>query len=271
VTELGPHLLGRKPSPPDERDWKLARFLASDGTLRDSAVAELKLTIRGYVDKRYVGPPLPGSHWAKALALLAQINAPVPIPSDEVVWVDPESVLDQGDYGTCVGNGWAQWGNTLPIDDRFVEKDARAIYYEATVIDGDPDDPDAPGGGQQGATVRAGVKAMKNRGRLAAYAFAASVSEVQTWLRAHGPVVIGSDWFDGMFSPDTKGYVKPTGSVAGGHCYVAIGDLPAEGALLFLNSWGEGWGLGGRFKMKLADFSILLGNQGEACATLELA
>jgi hypothetical protein len=187
------------------------------------------------------------------------------------VWEDPEAVLDQGAYGTCVGNGWAQWGNTLPIDAKLVEKDARSIYYQATIFDGQPDDPDKPGGGQQGSNVRSGAKAMQKRGNLVSYAFAASITEVRAWLRNKGPVVFGTDWTHDMFNPDPNGYVAPTGAVAGGHCYIALGDLPGEGAIEFLNSWGPGWGLGGRFKMKVADAETLFGQQGEACVAVETA
>jgi hypothetical protein len=273
MTEIGPHLLGRIASPPDERDWKLGDFLASDDQVVAHAVTLLKGTIRGYHDRRYPNPPTRGSNWGKALALLAQIApapAPTPPPSGVVEWQDGEDVLDQGNYGTCVGNGWAQWGNTNPVDDRFTEKDARAIYYEATVIDGQPDDPDAPGGGQQGSTVRSGAKAMQHRKRLGSYAFASSVNEIIAFVKAHGPVVCGTDWTSAMFNPQASGFVYPNGSVEGGHCYLLIGYDPDKRAFEFLNSWGASWGKNGRFYMAVDDFAKLLAAQGEACAAVEL-
>src|SRR5574337_1891017 len=121
------------------------------------------------------------------------------------------------------GNGWAQWGNTEPTADTYVESDARAIYYEATVIDGSPDNPDSPGGGQQGSTVRSGAKAMQNRGKLKNYAFTSSLDTAIKWVQAQGPVVVGSDWTNDMFTPDANGLVRPTGAVVGGHCYLKIG------------------------------------------------
>jgi hypothetical protein len=199
--------------------------------------------------------------------------SPQPSPQPEptsVVWSDNEPVLDQGDYGTCVGNGWADWGNTNPIDDHYTEKDARAIYYEATVLDGSPDDPDAPGGGQQGATVRSGAKAMKNRGRLNAYAFASSIDEIRQYVMTQGPLVAGTDWTSGMFEPAADGLVTPTGEVEGGHCYLLLGYSPDDDEFLFLNSWGENWGIGGYFWMKAIDFAQLLQAQGEAVAAVEL-
>ena len=286
AADLGPHLLGRIPSEPDDRDYKLADFLASDQSLRDQAVALLKRTTRGYVDSRYSAPPTRSSNWYKALALLAQIGpspapTPPPAPSGAVSWKDADPVLDQGQYGTCVGNGWSQWANTEPVNDNYTEgmghdptkggPYARSVYYESTVIDGQPDNPDAPGGGQQGSQVRSGAKTMQNRKRLSAYAFAATVDDALTFLKTKGSVVCGTDWTSDMFDPDADGVIKPTGSVEGGHCYLMIGYDPATDLIEFLNSWGSSWGKGGRFYMHKADFEKLFSQQGELCAAVELA
>lgn len=274
-TTFGPHLLGRRPSAPDARDFRLEAFLALGVGASDPLDDALAV--------------LNASHAAKATKLwctvaTARIKAvspappsppspdpmPTPAPTADVIWADPHAVLDQGNYGTCVGNGWAQFGNSDPVEDNFSEKDARAIYYEATVIDGQPDNPDAPGGGQQGSTVRSGAKAMVNRGRIKAYAFANSTDTITAWLRSSGPVVVGTDWTNDMFYPDAQGFVAPSGGVAGGHCYLLIGVSADGNVYTFLNSWGSSFGLGGRFKMKVSDFAGLLANQGEACTAVEL-
>lgn len=294
---LGPHLLGRIPSPPDERDFKLERFLnvattqlsnAQIQTLIENAINDhLKLTTVGYAGHSLAWQNRTTTQWYQGLDLLTQAyNAlgstppPPPPPTGDVTYADNEAVLDQGQFGTCVGNGTAQFLNTDPIDDKYTEgmgqsatnggPYARALYYEATVNDGSPDDPNSSGGGQQGASVRSGMKALKNRNRIGAYAVAASLDDIKTWLHSgKGPLVVGTDWMNDMFNP-TNGYVKPTGGVAGGHCYLLVGDLASEGAFLFQNSWGASWGLKGRFKMKYADFQTLLNQQGEAWAAVEL-
>jgi hypothetical protein len=199
--------------------------------------------------------------------------SPTPTPGGVPAWDDP-IVLDQGQYGTCVGNGWAGWGDSAPIQDNFQEKDARAIYYEATVIDGSPDNPDAPGGGQQGSTVRSGAKAMQNRGLLTAYAFSQKLADVDEWINNHGPVVFGSDWTNDMFNPDHNGFIVPTGGVAGGHCYLLLDKLDDGSGYLFRNSWGTGWGLSGNFKMTADSVQKLLtgiDSPGEACMAAEVA
>jgi len=258
MTDIGPHLLGRIPSPPDARDWQLERFLSTDPV--DVAYAAL---MKANVAKAT-------KNWATAvMPLLGHSPAPPPpppVPSGAVEWADVEAVLDQGNYGTCVGNGWAQWGNTNPVDDKYIETDARAIYLEATGYDGAKDYTY-----QVGSTVRSGAKAMSARKRLTAYAFASTTDAITAWVQKNGPVVCGTDWLENMFDPDPNGFVPVSGSVAGGHCYLLHGYDPNQQAYKFLNSWGTSWGLKGHFYMRVVDFAKLLSQQGEACVALEVA
>lgn len=278
MAEIGPHLLGRIPSPPDDRDYQLENFLfqaprrtVDPPTVAASVRDHLKKTTVSYTKwASTVYNDVTTTHWYKAFDGLNQIIGVTPPPPGNVEWHDPDAVLDQGDQGTCVGHGVAQWGNTDPVNDHYTHTDAQHLYYEATVLDGSPDDPFVPGGGQQGATVRSGMKALYNRKRLNTYAVTYTVDSVRQWLQTKGPVVFGTDWENDMFYPDSNGYIKPTGGYAGGHCYLAVGDLASENAIKFLNSWGSGWGLGGYFKMKTADVQTLLNAQGEAWTAVEL-
>lgn len=276
-TEINAKLLGRIPSTPDERDYPLSLFLGN-GTALDNALNSMNHSML---------VPKVVKVWAKLATQAIESATPAPpaptptptppTPTGLILWDDADTVLDQGNYGTCVGNGWANYGNTLPIDDRFDEKDARAIYYEATILDGQPDDPDAPGGGQQGATLRSGAKAMKNRKRLGAYAFAENLSVMLEWLDTKGPVVVATDWLHAMFTPDANGLVIPGGPVDGGHCYAAVGHWVEEKRIVFQNSWGAEWGItvgnhAGRFTMTESDFQDLcFGGNGEVCTAVELA
>jgi hypothetical protein len=256
MTRYGPHLLGRKPSPRDHRDFKLARFIAQDPL--DRTLAQLVASTCTHISVK---------RWATLVTSRLTSLPPPPAPpqptADDVVWLDSDAVLDQGDTPHCVGFGWAQWGNTAPVDDGFANADGNAIYYECKVVDKET-------GQENGSTVRSGAKAMQARGRLSAYAFAASADEAHEFVRTIGPIVVGTEWTHGMFEPDAGGFVRPTGEIAGGHCYLLVGDLPKEGALLFQNSWGATWGMNGRFKMKYADFAHIFQRNGEACAAVEL-
>jgi hypothetical protein len=166
-----------------------------------------------------------------------------------------------------VGFGWAAWGNTAPVEDTYQNADGNAIYYDAKVIDGEPK-------AEDGSSVRSGAKAMQNRKRLSAYAFASSIDQVVEWLTNHGPVVFGTNWTNDMFTKDADGFVHPTGSVAGGHCYTAIGYHPAKvlgnGKTVEAIEYDNSWGTWGRFFMTVEDAAKLLASQGEACLTLEL-
>jgi hypothetical protein len=257
VSDVGPQLLGRKPSPPDPRDFKLSAFLEASvsGDPLDLALATLLAS---------PGPAKATKLWAQAATDRIKSVSPPPAPPpppQPTVWNDPAPTLDQGQTGHCVGFGWSQWGNTDPVNDNYADSDGHAVYYEAKVVDGEP-------GAEDGSTVRSGAKAMQNRGRLQVYAFAGNAAEAQAWMVAHGPVVLGTDWYDSMFNPDPNGFVAPTGTVAGGHCYLLIGD--ENDAAVLLNSWGANWGEGGRFRMKWDDLEKLLAANGEACASVEI-
>ncbi len=246
------HLLGRV-YVPDGRDWRLERLM----TLVEPADNLLQMTLQELIDGTTYF-----SKWSDFLALWRWVKQRRHPADSTPVWEDLIQ-LDQGQTGHCVGFGWSGWGNSAPIEDRYQNSDAHALYYQCKVIDGEP-------GKENGSTVRSGALAMRARGQLAAFAFATTLGEIDHWIDAQGPVVVGTDWTNDMFNPDANGFVRPTGSLAGGHCYLILDKVDQEDAYLFENSWGLSWGQQGRFKMKRADFDSLLGNNGEACCGLEI-
>lgn len=270
MPEIGEHLLGRKPSPPDSRDYRLANF-AEIGTEESSltpgeelalAIKELQLTTVGY--KRWAATQyndVTKTHWWQALNHLTKAGGYVPpTPVTNKTW-RAEFQLDQEDTPHCVGFGWAGWSNAEPIENHYINDDGHAIYYETKVIEGDP-------GGENGAYPRDGAEAMRARGRLNTYAFATSMDDIINHLRTKGTVGVGTDWTYDMFNPDSNGFVKPTGQNAGGHWYLLYG-IDGD-VLLFKNSWGTQWGDNGSFRMTIPDFADLMERQGEAIASVEL-
>lgn len=70
------------------------------------------------------------------------------------------------------------------------------------------------------------------------------IATITTWLLDVGPVVVGSNWYTGMDTPDEQGVIHATGSIRGGHAYLVRGilTLPSLGTLFVVrNSWGP-WG-----------------------------
>jgi len=290
--DLGPHLLGRVPSEPDARDHKMGEKLkalqdaeapAPDDSLIDKtfrqAIEEGYFTawrsmyavwrwIKDWIKRNPPQPPEPQPEPGPV--------PPAPPTPDQKVW-SLNAQLDQGQTPHCVGFGWSAWGNCEPTLDAFDNDYAHGLYYEIKrTIDHAPEE-NVPVDQQQGTSVRAGAKAMKNRGRIVEYVFAApgaqGITEINEWLLNHGSVVMGTVWLRQMFSPDANGYVTVSGADMGGHCWLLLGyDKVADEYSAADNSWGEGWGIKGRFKLRGADFRKLYAYPDtEACAALEVA
>nr|WP_159104443.1 C1 family peptidase [Plantactinospora sp. BB1] len=255
----GPQLLGRLYRP-DPRDWDIPRLLE---------IAEPAESIRQMTVEQVLTETPYFSDWRAYLVFWRWLRSqrqptttPAPSRDRAPAW-ELTVQLDQGQTGHCVGFGWAGWVDAMPVAGTYQNADGHALYYEAKVIDGEP-------GKENGSTVRSGALAVRERGRLAAFAFARTTAEIDEWIDNQGSIVVGTAWTADMFNPDENGFVKPTGAGAGGHCYLMLDRIESEDAYLFQNSWGTAWGWGGRFKMKRGDFDGLLQDQGEACCAVEL-
>lgn len=174
----------------------------------------------------------------------------------------PGPVLDQGSEPQCVGFAWRQWLYTSPTRTKDGPS-APEIYRNAQRVD------EWPGEDYGGTSVRAGAKIMESSGRLVEYVWATGVGELRDWLLTRGPVVLGTNWHQLMFETNEVGFVIPAGHVVGGHAYLAIGYSDRLDAYRCINSWGSGWGQGGRFWVGAADMDNLLRADGEACAAIE--
>jgi hypothetical protein len=167
--------------------------------------------------------------------------------------------------GTCVGHGWAHRRNAAPIRAALDHADALAIFRYAQNVD------PWPGAWPEydGTSVLAGAKAMQYFKWVTVYRWATTVDDILAAVSQEGPVVMGTWWTNDMFEPDARGFIRPTGDDAGGHCWIIRGINVRSRYVVATNSWGTGWGLNGDFKMTWADLGTLFAREGEACVPTE--
>lgn len=177
-------------------------------------------------------------------------------------------VLDQGVEGACCGFGVTNELRFRPVpvnglDDVFARE---KIYWLAQHTDS------LPGGSYPGAdpryegtSVLDAVKAAQTLGYYTEFRWAMSEPEMCLGVGYLGPAIIGVDWYQGMFTPDTGGYLHRTGGIAGGHCILVKGVNVRSGFYTVYNSWGPGWGDHGTAKISRPDMAALLAADGECC------
>jgi hypothetical protein len=197
------------------------------------------------------------------------LNYPAPRAEVQrsVLWGHHAPVLNQGDISACTGNATAQLINTDPFtparkNGYLTEADALKLYELATTLDDCPGSypPDDTGSSGQ-AVAQAGVQLGYFSGFNHAFGFDHFGAALQLQ-----PVIVGTNWMQGMFTPDSNGFVTPTGDIVGGHEYLALGiDYDAQ-KVTFLNSWSDSWGQQGRFFMTFDSFTQLLNSGGDAVA-----
>jgi hypothetical protein len=158
----------------------------------------------------------------------------------------------------------ANWLSCLPIrtivDTPVWEDD---VYHWAQLVD------EWPGEDYDGTSVRAGFQVLQTQGHIKNYVWAQSEYDIFDFVASTGPVVMGTNWYDGMFDPDSAGVLNLTGAVVGGHAWLLYG-VTAD-FYLMQNSWGL-WGLpGGTAKIRRADVARLLQEDGEAGAGVEVS
>jgi hypothetical protein len=172
-------------------------------------------------------------------------------------------ILDQGATSSCVGHGWRAWLNGAPIRQVGGPRPLD-IYHSAQDVD------EWEGSAYEGTSVRAGAKVLAARGYIASYVWAFDEATMRKWLLGgKGGVVIGVNWYSEMFRPDAKGFVRPSGPLAGGHCVWVRGYNRPRDAYRIQNSWNSTWGDNGQAWIQSADMARLIGENGEVCCGIE--
>lgn len=267
IENVGPHLLGRKPMPRDDRDYLLADFLDAYKRISASGAVTADSTLQQLVDEGL------WKVWHDTYAIWAYVKtlisrpsptppAPSPAPMGVVTW-QHGPISDQGQTGHCVGFTGLDWGNCAPINDQWPNGVGDDIYYECKVIDGEPH-------AEDGSNSRSLCKALKARGRVGAYAFAASADEAVAYIEQHGPVGIGVDWYNRMFEPASGAYILDlSGGIAGGHEIMLNGYDRDTRLFTLVNHWGVEWADQGCAYLRHDDLDRLLALGGDCWAALE--
>lgn len=179
---------------------------------------------------------------------------------------------NQGNTPQCVAYSWCHWlaaGPITQIDSRSRFKDGKPV--DPTLLYRMAQDNDEwAGNDYDGTSVRAGAKVLKNNNYIHSYYWAWRVDEVVNALLTLGPVVVGTNWTEGMFYPSEEGIIKPTGRIAGGHAYLLDGVNMTKGLIRIKNSWGKEWGNKGFAYISLHDMNTLIKANGEACIAKEI-
>ena len=185
-------------------------------------------------------------------------------------------IMDQGELGSCTGNGIAGCIN-------FIQKGFMAsrlfIYYNERVIEGTVDQ-------DAGANIRDGIISVVQQGVCSeevvpydisqfavqpsqeAYAAALkdvvteylalnTIADIKNCLAQGFPVVCGITVFESFESAQvaTTGIVpmpEESEQILGGHCIKIVGYDDVNQRVICANSWGTGWGEFGYFTLPYA-------------------
>jgi hypothetical protein len=294
---IGPHLLGRKKPPPEEvakrapyqmRDYLDGKLTTepADTSWLERPISDLIgqtwkffLQIWALLKQQKPGPQPPTPPTPEPPGPTPPTPTPPPDDTEPVDWHDAQQ-LDQGDTGHCVGFGCTQWENAEPVPNDLADQDGHDLYYLAKSIE--LGRKAVQGKDEDGTYVHDGAKALQQMGRIANYLWATKVEDITAWVRSQGPVVVGTDWYQQMFYPTAKTFLlKPTGGVAGGHCWMIVGHYPAgskgvegqtfsDDTFRMQNSWNTTWGSDGYAYITATNLAKLMADEGEAMTGLEL-
>lgn len=167
--------------------------------------------------------------------------------------------LDQGQEGACVGFSGAHVMSTTPRahNPRYGQQDAEDLYHAAQQND------QWPGENYEGSSVLGGMQALKVEGRIDSYHWCTTLTEALHAVSYLGPLQIGVNWYNDMFEPDAKGFLRVSGKLAGGHAICVGGISVDKQAVLLYNSWGKSWGNNGNAWLAFEDLDTLLHQDAE--------
>jgi hypothetical protein len=133
------------------------------------------------------------------------------------------------------------------------------VYKRAQQLD------EFPGEFYDGSSVLGGIKAGVEKKWYKEYRWAFGEDDLALAVGWHGPAVLGINWYSDMMTSDSKGVIKPTGTLEGGHAILCTGISIKKGLYRLHNSWSREWGIDGDCFISREDMAKLLKMKGEAC------
>lgn len=185
-------------------------------------------------------------------------------------WRGQRRRLDQGSVGACVGFTGANWMGHYPIYDPVIDETGMDLYNECKKIDGFPN--------MEGTSDRYLAKVLVEQGRIERYLWATSSEQLWQWVMLTGPVMVGTNWYESMFNPDSQHRLWIHGAVAGGHEWLIkgavtkklLGDTAKHDYYRMRNSWGNMWGDNGEAWVERSVVDrLVFQEQGDALGAVE--
>jgi hypothetical protein len=173
---------------------------------------------------------------------------------------------NQGNTPQCVGYAWAHWLEDGPVPQSGIGPiiPPKVIYENAQRVD------EWAGENYDGTSVRGGVKYLQSVGKVSSYYWGFNLTTLINSVLNLGPVVVGTNWYNGMFYPNRNGLIKISGRIAGGHAYVINGVNTVTKLFRIKNSWGQSWGQSGHAYISFTDMQRLIRERGEICFAVEI-
>ena len=143
------------------------------------------------------------------------------------------------------------------------------VYGQATRLDDYEGEYPPTDTGSSGLGV---AKALSARGLISGYTHAFSLDDALRALSI-APVIIGINWYNNFFTPTKSGVISvgKNDEVAGGH-EVLLDEIDTSKNLVGgTNSWGESWGVGGRFYMSFDLLARLMFEDGDVTSFVPLS
>ena len=176
------------------------------------------------------------------------------------VWKDDYWTGNQGNTPLCVGFSFSHWLSSSPILQWLPPE---GIYRLAQTFD------EWETESYEGTSVRGGAKALQLLGYISEYNWAFEVDTLINTVLEIGPVVVGTNWYSKMNTPNQDGLVTVKGQVLGGHAYLISGVNKKTELCRIRNSWGLSWSLQGRAFISFSDMDRLIKEEGEVCLGIE--